>query len=183
MKNDDLDKIWELQANASANLNPENIFAKAKTQRNEQYISITVMSLTLVILIAYTFYYAYNQWNTFNLGLMLMISSLVFRISLEFYSLYRKDKQLISMPQRAYYSYLQKFYKTRLVVNYVITPICIAVYSFGFYLLLPYFKDYFSSGFYTYILISGVLSIAVVVAIIVNSIRKEQRFLDQLQKR
>ncbi|MBF8150829.1 hypothetical protein ITJ86_13030 [Winogradskyella sp. F6397] len=68
------------------------------------------------------------------------------------------------------------------MINFVITPICIAVYIFGFYLLLPYFKDYFSKGFYTYILISGVISLIVVIAIIVKSTIKEQRYLKQLHK-
>ena len=183
MENDNLNKLWETQANDGSSFNPKDIITKAKQQRYRQYISITVMSLTVAILITYTFYYAFNQWNTFNLGLILMISSLTLRIILEFYSLHRKEKQLISTTQKSFYSYLKKYYKTRLLINYIITPVCIGVYVFGFYLLLPYFKEYFSKGFYTYILISGIISIAVVIAIIVNSTIKEQRFLKQLHKR
>lgn len=182
MENDNLNKIWEIQANDSAKFNPKDIITKAKKQRNGQYISISVMSLTVVILIIYAFYYAFNQWNNFNLGLILMISSLTLRIILEFYSLYRKEKKLISMAQKSYHAYLKKYYKTRLMINYVITPVCIAVYIFGFYLLLPYFKEYFSKAFYNYILISGSISLIVVIAIIINSTIKEQRFLKQLHK-
>ncbi|MGS2727537.1 hypothetical protein ACU8DI_13080 [Psychroserpens sp. BH13MA-6] len=182
MENDYLNKLWEMQANNSSNFNPKKIITKAKKQRNGQYISITVMSLTVVILIIYTSYYAFNQWNTFNLGLILMSSSLTIRIMFEFYSLYRKDKHLISMAQKPYLNYLKKYYKTRLMINFIITPICIAVYIFGFYLLLPYFKEYFSKAFYTYILISGIISIIVVVAIIIKSTIKEQHFLRQLPK-
>jgi len=141
------------------------------------------MSLTVVILIIYAFYYAFNQLNTFNLGLIFMISSLTFRIILEFYSLYRKEKQLISMAQKTYYAYLKKYYKARQIINYIITPICIAIYIFGFYLLLPYFKQYFSKAFYNYILISGIISLIVIIAIILKSIIKEQRFLKQLYRR
>ena len=182
MENDNLNKLWDIQANEISNFNPKNIIKKAKKQRNSQYISITVMSLTVVVLIIYAFYYAFNQWNTFNLGLILMISSLTLRIILEFYSLYRKEKQLISMAQKSYFAYLKKYYKARQMINFVITPICIAVYIFGFYLLLPYFKDYFSKGFYTYILISGFLSLIFVIAIIIKSTIKEQSFLRQLHK-
>lgn len=183
MENDNLNKLWEIQADDRLNFTPKDIITKARKQRNGQYISITVMSLTVIVLIVYAFYYAFNQWNTFNLGLVLMISSLTLRIILEFYSLYRKEKQLISMAQRAYHAYLKKYYKTRLLVNYVITPVCIAVYIFGFYLLLPYFKEYFSKAFYIYILISGIISIMAVITIIVKSIIKEQRFLKELHKR
>ena len=180
MENDQLTELWEMQANDSSNFNPKDIITKAKKQRNSQYISITVMSLTVVVLFIYTFYYAFNHWNTFNLCLTLMITSLTFRIILEFYSLYRKEKQLISMAQKSYFAYLKKYYKARQIINFAVTPICIAIYIFGFYLLLPYFKDYFSKGFYTYILISGIFSLIGVSAIIIKSIIKEKRFLKQL---
>ncbi len=97
MKNDNLNKIWETLANENYVINPKEIISKAKKQRKEQYTSISVMSLTMVVLLIYTFYYAFSQWNTFNLGLIIMISSLTLRIILEFYSLHRKEKQLISM--------------------------------------------------------------------------------------
>lgn len=180
MENENLNKLWEMQANDSSNFNPKEIITKAKKQRNGQYTSITVMSLTVIILIIYAFYYAFNQWNTFNLGLILMISSLTFRIVLELFFLYRKEKQLISMAQKAYHAYLKKYYKARQMINYVITPICVIVYIIGFYLLLPYFKEYFSQAFYNYILISGILSLIFVIAIIIKSTIKEQRFLKQL---
>lgn len=182
MKNDNLTKLWNNQASDSLGLEAKDIITKAKKQRNSQYISISVMSLTGIVLIIYAFYYAFSQWNTFNLGLILMISSLLLRIILEFYSLYRKEKQLISMSQKSYHTYLKKYYKTRQMINFVITPICILVYVFGFYLLLPYFKNYFSKGFYTYILISGFLSLVFIIAIIIKSTIKEQNFLRQLRK-
>ena len=182
MENDNLNKLWDIQANDISNFNPKEIITKAKKQRNSQYISITVMSLTVMVLIIYAFYYAFSQWNTFNLGLILMISSLTFRIVLELFFLYRKEKQLISMAQKAYRAYLKKYYKARQMINYVITPICVIVYIIGFYLLLPYFKEYFSQAFYNYIVISGILSLIVVIAIIINSTIKEQRFLKQLNK-
>ncbi|MFC5195273.1 hypothetical protein ACFPH8_08020 [Bizionia hallyeonensis] len=182
MENDNLNKLWDIQTNDISNFNPKEIITKAKKQRNSQYISITVMSLTVMVLIIYAFYYAFSQWNTFNLGLILMISSLTFRIALELFFLYRKEKQLISMAQKAYRAYLKKYYKARQMINYVITPICVIVYIIGFYLLLPYFKEYFSQAFYNYIVISGILSLIVVIAIIINSTIKEQRFLKQLNK-
>ena len=183
MENDNLNKVWDSQKEHSLDLNPKAIFFKAKKQRVGQFISISIMSLTVVLLTIYTFYHAFYQWNTFNLGLVLMISSLCFRIILEIASLYRKEKQLISMAQNLYHNYLKRYYKIRLIINYVITPVCLAIYVLGFCLLLPYFKNYFSGGFYTYILISGMLSITAVIAIIARSIRKEQRFLKQLKTR
>lgn len=183
MENDTLNKLWEIQAKGSLNLSPKEIISKANKQRNNQFISIAVMFVTVAVILIYAFYFAFKQWNTFNLGLILMISSLTFRIIFEFYSLYRKENRLISMPQKAYHAYLQKYYKKRLLINYGITPICVSVYVLGFYLLLPYFKEYLSKGFYLYILISGSISLIFVIAIIIKSTIKEQRFLKQLHKR
>lgn len=183
MENDNLNTLWGNQDNDISNYSPKKIITKAKKQRNGQYINIAIMSITVMILIIYAFYYAFNQWNTFNLGLLLMISSLTFRIILEFYSIYRKEDRLISMDHKSYHAYLKKYYRTRLTINYVITPLCILVYIIGFYLLLPYFKEYLSEGFYTYILISGIISLLFVIAIIMYSTIKEQRFLKQLNKR
>ena len=101
MENDNLNKLWKIQAGNSSSFNPKDIITKAKKQRSNQHINITVMSLTVIVLIIYAFYYAFNQWNTFNLGLTLMISSLTLRIILEFYTLYRKEKQLVSMSQKS----------------------------------------------------------------------------------
>ena len=182
MENDILNKLWETQNKDLDIDHPNDIIKKAKKQRNGQYISIMVMSITVLILIVYAFYFAFNQWNTFNLGLMLMISSVLFRIILEFYSLYRKASQLISMDYKSYQNYLKKYYKIRLLINYAITPICIGLYTVGFYLLLPYFKEYFSKTFYDYILISGIVSIFVVIIIIAYSILKENSFLNSLKK-
>lgn len=183
MENDKLNKLWEVQANEIADINSKDLIRKAKKQRNGQYINIGIMSLTVVILIIYAFNYAFSQWNTFNLGLLLMISSLSFRIILEFYSVYRKEMHVVTMDHKSYHAYLKNYYKNRLIINYIITPICIAVYILGFYLLLPYFKSYFSSAFYTYILISGIISILAVITIIIFSTFKEQGFLRQLNKR
>ncbi|MCW3789139.1 hypothetical protein [Plebeiibacterium sediminum] len=180
MKNDQLSQIWNSQQYNSNIEGPDQIIKKAKKQRNSQFISIAVMSVTVIILLIYAGYFIGNNWNSFTLGMILMISSLAFRIILEFISLYRKESQLISLDNRSYRKYLKKYYKIRLKVNYIITPICFAIYIIGFTLLLPYFKQMFSNGFYTYIIISGIVSFIVIAVIIIKSILKEHHFLTQL---
>lgn len=179
MENDKLTQLWNQNKDNSAITAPEIIIKKAKKQRYGQFIAIAVMSLTVLILLAYSIY-TINQWNNFALGLVLMISSLTFRIILEFVSLYQKENQLISLDSISFKKYLKKHYKLRLAVNYIITPICFAIYVFGFTKLLPYFKQVFSEGFYTYILISGIVSLFVLVVIIVKNILKENAFLKKL---
>lgn len=182
MKNDKLSQIWNSQKNDLPLEKPEQIIKKAKKQRNRQYIAIVVMSTTVLTLLLYTIFYGSKHWNDFTLGLVLMISSLVFRVILEFISLYRKENQLIALDGKSYQAYLQKHYRLRLKINYIITPLCFVIYVFGFIKLLPYFKHDFSEGFYTYILISGFVSLLLLLVIIVSGIIKESRFLRQLKK-
>ncbi len=182
MKNDQLSQIWNSQKYDSIIERPDQIIKKAKKQRNSQFISIAVMSITVIILLIYAGYYISNNWNNFTLGIVLMISSLAFRIILEFVSLYRKESQLVSLDNRSYRKYLKSYYKIRLKVNYIITPICFAIYIIGFTMLLPYFKQMFSKGFYTYIIISGIVSFIVIAVIIIKSVIKEQNFLSQLNR-
>jgi heme exporter protein D/uncharacterized protein YeeX (DUF496 family) len=183
MKNDHLSQIWNSQDYESFIESPDHIIEKAKKQRNRQFISIAVMSVTVLILLIYAAYYVGNNWNSFTLGMVLMISSLSFRIILEFVSLYRKENQLISLDNRSFKKYLKKHYKVRLKINYIITPLCFGIYVFGFTMLLPYFKQLFSKGFYTYIIVSGIVSLLAIAVIIIKTILKEHRFLNQLNRK
>ena len=181
MENDILNDTWDKQRGSSSLAKPADIISKAKKQRNGQYISITVMAITVLILVVYAGYFAMSHWNSFTLGLILMISSLLFRVILEVASVFKKESQLISMDSKAYQNYLMKHYRRRLMINYIITPLCFGIYIYGFTLLLPYFKREFSDGFYTYLLISGFGSLAVILGIIINSVLKERRFLKELK--
>ena len=111
MENDKLTQLWNSQQENSNNNNPENIIKLAKKQRNNQFISIGILSVTVVILIAYTIYCSVYKWNNFTFGLLLMISSLVFRIMLEFVSLHKKEQQLISLDTHLFKSIWRNIFK------------------------------------------------------------------------
>jgi hypothetical protein len=182
MENDNLNKLWKTQGNDILKYSPQDVITKAKKQRNGQYLTITILSTTVIIIVIYAFSFALNRWNAFNLGLILMASSLTLRIILEFYSMYRNERHLISMDHKSYHIYLKKYYRIRLMVNYIVTPVCIVLYIVGYTLLLPTFEKYFSKVFYSYILLFGIISLFIIVAIIIYSISKEQRFLRHLNK-
>ncbi|WP_111684118.1 hypothetical protein [Winogradskyella tangerina] len=181
MENDILNTLWNNQ-NELDPMDPNRLISKAKNQRRRQIAAIIIMSVTVVILVAYTLYISPNRWNNFTLGLLLMITSLGFRVFLEIRSIYQKQNRLVALDHNSYKSYLKKYYKLRLLINYLITPVCVVAYLIGFFLLLPYFKVEFSEGFYTYILISGFVSLAFIIIIIIHSIIKESRFLKLLKQ-
>lgn len=180
MNKDLLNQLWSQQPESPNKFGAQDIINKAKKQRKGQYLSAIIMSITVLIVICYALYFASGQWNNFTIGLALMIGSLMFRILLELISIIKKEKKLVSLSHQNFKNYLQQHYRKRLVVNYVISPICFGIYTYGLYLLFPYFKREFSSGFYNYLIISGVLSLLFVLIIIVRSIIKEHRFLNAL---
>lgn len=180
MKNDKIDQIWSGQDEKLPKETLNNILRKANKQRRGQYWVIGIISLTVIILVVYALNFAI-RWDDFTLGLSLMIFSLVFRVILEVITLYRKENQLVRLDHRAFKDYLKKHYRMRLGINYLITPLCFGVYTFGFIKLLPYFKTAFSPGFYNYILISGVISLLILAWIIIRSVMQEQSFLKRIR--
>ncbi|SHG81973.1 hypothetical protein [Winogradskyella jejuensis] len=183
MENENLNQIWKSQERELTLDHPKQIIKKAKTQRRGQIISTVVMATTVIVLVCFTIYTWTNQWNDFSLGLTLMISSLFLRILLEMFTLFRKEIQLVALDSKAYQHYLKKHYESRLIINYIITPICFGIYIYGFIKLLPFFKAEFSNGFYTYILISGIVSLVVIFYIIIKSILKEYYLLQELKQK
>lgn len=182
MENDKLDQIWNDQLNDLPTGNALDIIKKANGQRSRQYITVAILAITVLILLVFSLYFV-RRWNEFALGLALMISSMVFRVLLELATLYRKENQLISLDNKSFKAYLKKHYKLRLQINYFITPICFVIYIIGFVKLLPYFKQEFSVGFYNYLLISGIVSLAVIGVIVVRSVVRENEFLKKLNDR
>ncbi len=181
MKNDELNAIWNLQQPGFAADSLKAVLNKAKKQRNLQLTGIVVMSSTVLVLAGYALLFV-TRWNNFSLGLSLMIGSLSIRVILELLTRYRKEQQLIQLSPGDFQNYLKKHYRHRKIIHFAITPLCFAVYSYGFYLLLPYFKAEFSRGFYYYLLISGSVSILVIFILVLKRIVEEVRFLKGIQK-
>ncbi|RXG13249.1 hypothetical protein [Leeuwenhoekiella aestuarii] len=177
MKHDELTPLWKLQQPEFDADSLKALLSKAKKQRSTQWVGIVVMSLTVVILAVYALTFARSQWNAFSTGLSLMIGSLVFRVVLEGMTRYRKEQQLMRLRPEDFQNYLHKHYRQRRLIHFAITPLCFVVYSYGFYLLLPYFKAAFSSGFYQYVLISGWVSILAILILVIYKMRVELRFL------
>ncbi len=180
MENKTLHQIWDQQAATTTALEPQEIIKKAAVQQNKQKIGIAVMGITTAILIAYAIWQFPQEINMFIVGLCIMIASLFVRIVIEIKSNWRKAKEIVQLDGKHYLSYLKAFYTKRKRIHFVVTPLCFGAYIFGLWQLFPYFKAEFSSGFYTYLIVSATLSLLVVGMIIINQVKKELRFLKTL---
>lgn len=182
MENDLIKNIWNSQVEQSQTGDPSSIIRLAKSQRRHQLGGILIMSMAVFILIGFMIYISNFQWNNFSLGIFLMISTLLLRIFVEITSLFVKQKKLINLDHKSFHLYLKNHYKNRLWINYLLTPVCILFYTYGFFLLLPYFKEELSHSFYRYILFSGFISIGIITGIIFYRIMQERKELNFLKK-
>lgn len=177
MENSILNDIWQRRIGRVPALDSQDIIKKAVQQRKRQQIGMAVMCLTAGILICYAVWQFPKEINWFITGLFIMISSLIVRIAIEYYSKLRKVSGLLNMNGKQYLKYLKSYYHWRKRIHFAITPICFGSYVFGLWQLFPYFKTEFSSGFYTYLIISGALSLTAIAILIIHQIKKELRFL------
>lgn len=153
---------------------------KIQSLKQNQLYTTVILSLTVAVLVAFFFYIAAYKVSVVMLGLILMIASLIIRVALELYSVKTLRSLDVTLNTKAFKEKLTKYYKSRIRIHYVATPIILASYIIGFVLLLPSFKENLASGFYTYILISGAVFFLVLVFMIIKTIKKELIDLKEL---
>ena len=102
MNNDSLDQIWNRQKKELPMPELRDIISKAGKQRRGQFLTISILAITVLILLVYGLYFSSTSWHDFTFGLFLMISSLLFRVILEFITLYRKENRLVALDNKAF---------------------------------------------------------------------------------
>lgn len=178
---DDLKNHWKEQSQPEIPKDGANtIIKKIDFIRRKQRITNGVLLTTTIILIVFFFYIeAYNH-SIVSIGLLLMIGTLLLRVSIEYFSI-KKLKQLdVTKDAVAFKTDMITYYSSRLKTHYIVTPGIIFLYAIGFYLLLPGFKESLSKGFYTYVWVSAIVILFILGFFIAREIRKELKTLKQL---
>ena len=182
MTNKELNKIWQSQSSMGQIERPEKIIQMARTKREKQLLTIIILSATLLILLTYAWNYLTLKWNNFNIGLVIMITSIALRTLIEIIYVKQKQRKMLSLNQKAFKEYLEEYYRRRMILNYSVTPICFISYIIGFSMLLPYFKETLQPGFYHYVLISGIISLIIIVLFLFKNFYEELIFYKFLKK-
>ncbi|MDG5491141.1 hypothetical protein [Psychroserpens sp. SPM9] len=179
---EDLKSQWENQPQPNT---PEQgsklIVDKMKGLSKKQAITNWVLWTTILILIGFFFYVEAFNDTIVTFALLLMMSSLLVRIFVEYFSIKKLRAIDVTENSSVFRTTIISYYKSRIRTHYVTTPIIIILYSFGFILLLPTFKRELSEGFYTYIVCSAVIVLIVMVIFIRNQIKNELSILKGLQ--
>lgn len=158
----------------------EKVLEKEKYLHSRQALGQWVLSITVLVLVGFSFYTSAHEHPQFFLGLLLMIGSLTLRIGIEFLYKIRKDRYRMDQDMIQYKRQLSTYYRRRKYIHYLLTPIVFTAYIIGFQMLLPTFKENLSSGFYTYIVVSSWIIFAALVLLIAVQVRKELKIFSEL---
>ncbi|MEO0527292.1 MAG: hypothetical protein AAFZ89_08705 [Bacteroidota bacterium] len=179
---EDLQSQWKNQPEPQLpRKGSEMIIGKVTELKRKQRIANLVLSVTILILIGFFMYISAYKESRVMWALFLMIATLIVRVIIEAFSIRWINKLKVAMNAHLFRERLIDYYKGRAWVHYVITPLLILAYIYGFMVLLPFFKASLSPGFYTYIVISSIVSLIVLGTFIAKQIRKEMRILGKLK--
>jgi hypothetical protein len=179
---EDLQNKWQNQTTISATEDGfQSLLKSVKSIEQKQRIGNIVLTITIVILVAFLLYVSGYKSATFMLGIGLMICSLVVRIAVELYSLKKLRTINFSKESNTFRNDLTNYYNFRKYTHYLVTPLAIGVYTVGFIILLPLFKATLSPGFYLYILCSSVVFLMLFSVFLYKQAKSELLKLKQLQ--
>lgn len=175
---EDLKSDWDNQPKQNTPKDgSELIIQKMSFLKRKQAIKIIVLLITILILVGFFFYIEAYRNTTVSMALLLMIGSLFVRIFIELLSINKLKKIDVTKNSSVFSENMVAYYKSRIRTHYITTPIIIALYSIGFIILMPFFKENLSSGFYTYISVSAIVVLIVMVLFIRKQIIKELAIL------
>lgn len=177
---DDMISGWKNQT-IPASANKANEIAdlarkRLKDTQQKHVATIVVLGTTLLILIGFAIYTG-GKSSLFVAGIGLMIAALGVRIAVEWWSSVQLKKLNIHEDSTNYLKQLTGFYQTRKKIHGMFTVITFGLYVAGFGMLLPLFKASLSSGFFTYIVVSGIVVFGVLIYFIRRKISEELKNL------
>ena len=159
----------------------ELIVQKMNTIKRKQGITNNVLFVTILILVGFFLYIEAYKNTTVTLALLLMMGSLLVRIFVEYLSIQKLKAIDVTKNSSVFNEDMIVYYKRRIRTHYITTPIIMILYSIGFIILMPFFKESLSSGFYTYICMSAIIVLVVMVFFIGKQIKKELSILRGIQ--
>ncbi len=148
--------------------------------RNQKITNVILLATAGVLM--YFFYFIEAiAFKKVALALGAMIGVLLIRVAVELFSIYTLKRLSETLNFTDFNEKLSKYYKKRIGVHLVLTPIAILIYCYSFWTLLPSFEASLSKGFYHYIVISSLVVLVVLGVLIFTQVRKEIRILKDLK--
>lgn len=179
----DIKSSWSQRNLPTMPKNGSNVIIKNSQQlKKAQLMGQLVLSLTVGVLLCFFFYVSGFKNATFTWGISLMVCSLLLRIGVEIFSKAKLKKLNPTLEVAVFNQKMMSYYNSRLSIHYLLTPICFLSYIIGFIIILPVFKANLSPGFYSYIVVSAILSFICLTVLIAFQVKKELKLIQEMRK-
>ncbi len=172
-------KEQPIQKPSEANF--EALKGSIKRVAKKQRLTNVILLTTAGVLVIFFFYIGAMDFKNVALALGAMIAALVVRVLVEFFSQAHLKNLSTTSSIQNFKGKLETYYKNRIWVHAVLTPILLAIYSYAFWTLLPDFKASLSKGFYTYVVWSSLVLLVFFSFFIYFQIKKELKELKELK--
>ena len=159
----------------------KNLKQRISQVATKQKISNIVLLATAGVLVYFFYHIGAMAVTKVALALAAMIGVLLLRVGVELFSINTLKKISATLDFSSFNSKLQDYYKKRIGVHLIVTPIAVLIYCFSFWTLLPSFKASLSEGFYQYIIVSSIVVLVVLGTLIFTQAFKELQILKSLK--
>jgi hypothetical protein len=177
----DIQNTWQKQT--GQNTPPDFKPAQQKLQklRNKQRITQFVLGTTGIILIVFFFYISAYKFSGTLLGMSLLIAVIVIRVFIEVQSRQKLKKINHLLSLEDFKAQLIQYYENRKKLTFTTIPILLIIYNIGVGIMMYYFYQYLSRGFFYYVLISYIVSFVILFYFIRKQVLNELNILKNLQ--
>lgn len=177
-----LKKNWKKQPNQEpTEAGFDQLKNEIKNVAKKQRMTNVILLVTVAVLLGFFFYIGAMEYRDVALALGTMMAVLVIRVGVEFSSQVQLKNLSATSAIKNFKEKLEGYYKSRIWVHMVLTPILLIIYSYSFWTLLPDFKASLSSGFYNYIVWSSIVLLIFFSFFIFFQTRKEMKQLKKLK--
>lgn len=177
--------LWQQQQIAPKK-EPTAIIQKAIQEQKQfqlkQRSTITILLITVGVLIWYFLLYLKTPNTNIKISAGLMIGSMLCRITVEAISHGQLRHIDFKQSLKDYAQQFTKFYVFRNLINFLVTPITMFLYSIGFIYLLPDLQATMSKGWYLYILLSGSIFLVGFSIFLFWNIKREMQILKEMKE-
>ena len=189
--NDEFKELQDKWTNSRKSIKPsasnlDILYKKIRIKEKENYSfyygTVIILSITFIVISLFFYYLAPVRETLSRIGGGLMLLGLLFRIFMEFISIY-KAKQINKLDNTLQTTENTiNFHQFRKKIHQLISPVVLVLYTIGFYMLTPEFSLYIP--FWNLVLwdISYVVIGIILFIIIRKGVKKEMQKLIEILK-
>lgn len=153
-----LQQAYRSQPAPPANFN--SLMDRLQVSRQKSWLTILIISMTLIAFILFAILIdTGSHWHV-RIIFLLMGVSLTGRIAWELWNVRKLKKLDRSLSPSDYQKQVYDFAGNRRWTHFLVTPVTYGIWIAGFVMLLPYFEQVLSRGFYLYVKYSSVVIFA-----------------------